>query len=308
MSDAETTAAGSNSFRCGYVALVGAPNVGKSTLMNALLGQKLSIVTSRPQTTRQRVLGIHHDASAQVIFLDTPGLITPKYLLHHRMLSQAASAVADADVVAVLADVADGSELPTEVEKLVRSIGTSKPVFLLINKVDTVYKPTILPIIAAFAAMGLFAEIIPISALKRSNLDDLLRTIVNALPIQPAFYPDDIVSEHPERFFVAEFIREAVFERFREEIPYSTAVEIREFKERDPGNAYIAADVIVERDSQKGILIGRGGASMKAVGEAARKQIEAFIGRAVFLDLHVKVREGWRQDARALSQLGYDEL
>ncbi len=302
-----TTTPAPDGFRCGYVALVGAPNVGKSTLMNALLGQKLSIVTARPQTTRQRVLGIHHDASAQVIFLDTPGLITPKYLLHQRMLSQAASAVADADIVAVLTDVADGAKLPPEVGKLVRSIGGSKPLFLLINKVDTVYKPAILPIIAAFAATGHFAEIIPISALKRSNLDDLLRTIIKALPIQPAFYPDDIVSEHPERFFVAEFIREAVFERFREEIPYSTAVEIMEFKEREPGNAYIAADVIVERDSQKGILIGRGGAAMKAVGEAARKQIEAFIGRTVFLELHVKVRDGWRQDARALTQLGYDE-
>ncbi|MCU0453785.1 MAG: GTPase Era [Bacteroidetes bacterium] len=308
MSDDGATTTKPENFRCGYVALVGAPNVGKSTLMNALLGQKLSIVTPRPQTTRRRVLGIYHEAAAQIVFLDTPGLITPKYLLHQRMLSQAASAVADADIVAVLSDVADGSHLPPEVEKFVRSIGSAKPVYLLINKVDSVHKPTILPVIAAFAATGLYREIIPISALKRSNLDDLLRTIIRDLPMQPAFYPDDIVSEHPERFFVAEFIREAVFEQFREEIPYSTAVEIQEFKERQPGNAYIAADIIVERDSQKGILIGRGGAAMKSVGETARRQIEEFLGRIVFLDLHVKVREGWRQDARALSQLGYDEL
>ncbi len=308
MSDAPESVGTSDAFRCGYVALVGAPNVGKSTLINALLGQKLSIVTPRPQTTRRRVLGIYHSPEAQIVFLDTPGLITPKYLLHQRMLSQAASAVADADIVAVLTDVADGPSLSSEVERVVRSIGDSKPVYLLINKVDTVHKPTLLPLIAAFAAKGNFREIVPISALKRTNLDDLLRTFIRELPVQPAFYPDDIVSEHPERFFVAEFIREAVFERFSEEIPYSTAVEIQEFKERQPGNAFIAADILVERDSQKGILIGRGGAAMKAVGETARKQIELFLGRKIFLELHVKVREGWRQDARALNQLGYDEI
>ena len=308
MSDAPVSPGPSDAFRCAYVALVGAPNVGKSTLINALLGQKLSIVTPRPQTTRRRVLGIYHSPEAQIVFLDTPGLITPKYLLHQRMLSQAASAVADADIVAVLTDVADGPSLPPEVERLISSIGNSKPVYLLINKVDTVHKPTLLPLIASFASKGNFREIVPISALKRTNLDDLLRTFIRELPSQPAFYPDDIVSEHPERFFVAEFIREAVFERFSEEIPYSTAVEIQEFKERQPGNAFIAADILVERDSQKGILIGRGGAALKAVGETARRQIELFLGRKIFLELHVKVREGWRQDARALNQLGYDEI
>ena len=294
-------------FRCGYVALVGAPNVGKSTLMNELLGHKLSIVTAKPQTTRQRVLGIYNDAAAQIIFLDTPGLIAPQYLLHRRMLSQAASAVADADIVIVMTEAGAGTSLSPEVEDLIGSLKTSKPIFLLINKADAIYKPELLPIMAAFVGRGQFAEVIPVSALKRQNLDDLLATIIRTLPEQPAFYPNDILSEQPERFFVAEFIREAVFEQFREEVPYSTAVEIRDFRERDAGAAYIAADIIVERDSQKGILIGRNGASLKAVGEVSRRQIEAFISRRVFLDLHVKVRDGWRQDERALNRLGYAE-
>lgn len=294
-------------FRCGYVALVGAPNVGKSTLLNSILGQKLSIVTSKPQTTRNRVLGIYHGLSSQIIFLDTPGLISPQYLLHQRMLSHAASAVADADIVAVMTEVDAGSTLPKEVENVVRSVAGTKPLFLIINKADAIYKPELLPIMASFVGRKQFDEIIPVSALKRQNLDDLLATIIRALPEQPAFYPDDVLSEHPERFFVAEFIREAVFEKFREEIPYSTAVEIREFKEREAGAAFIAADIVVERDSQKGILIGHNGSALKAVGESSRKQIEEFIGRSVFLDLHVKVREGWRQDENALHQLGYDE-
>jgi GTP-binding protein Era len=275
--------------------------------MNELLGHKVSIVTAKPQTTRQRVLGIYNDDSAQIIFLDTPGLIAPQYLLHRRMLSHAASAVADADIIMVMTEADAGTKLSSEVEDLIGTLQGSKPVFLIINKADTIYKPQLLPIMAAFVGRGQFAEVIPVSALKRQNLDDLLKTIIRTLPEQPAFYPTDIISEHPERFFVAEFIREAVFEQFREEVPYSTAVEIRDYREREAGAAYIAADIVVERESQKGILIGRHGAALKTVGEVSRRQIEAFISRRVFLELRVKVREGWRQDERALNNLGYAE-
>ena len=293
--------------RCGYVALVGAPNVGKSTLINALLGQKVSIVTAKPQTTRQRVIGIYNGHGAQIIFLDTPGLITPKYLLHHRMLSQAASAVSDADIVAVMTEVAAGPSLPKEVENVVSRCAGTKPVFLIINKADTIFKPDLLPLIGAFSERRTFQEIIPVSALKEQNLEDLLHTLAQNLPEQPDFYPDDMLSEHPERFFVSEFIREGIFERFRDEVPYSTAVEITEFKDREGSKAFIAADVIVERDSQKAILIGRGGIALKSVGGKVRPVIERFLGRAVYLELTVKVRDRWREDERMLNQLGYTE-
>lgn len=295
----------SKRFRAGYVAIVGEPNVGKSTLMNALLNQKISIVTKKPQTTRQRVLGILTHDDYQIIFLDTPGLLKPKYLLHEKMMSAAESALADADVVVVMTEVSKGSELPEEVARRVMHQKLGKPTLLVVNKVDTVRKEEILPVIDRFAKMEVFREIIPISALKQDNLSDLLKTIVGYLSEHEPFYPADIVSESPERFFVAEFIREKIFEQFREEIPYSTAVEIVEFKEREVGKTYINADIIVERDSQKGILIGQKGAALKRVGESARKEIELFLDRPVFLELHVKQRDKWRESEQWLKRFGY---
>jgi GTP-binding protein Era len=295
----------SNEFKAGYVAIVGRPNVGKSTLMNALLKQKISIVTSKPQTTRQRVLGILSTDNAQVVFLDTPGLIKPKYLLHEKMLSSAESALNDADVIIVLTEVTFGASLPSEVDTLVLQKHTSKPILLVINKVDTVYKPEILPTIAEFSNRGIFKEIIPVSALKEQNLDDLLTTLVRYLPVHEPFYPTDIVSDSPERFFVAEFIREKVFDQFSEEIPYSTAVEIREYRENEGGKTYINADIVVERESQKRILIGTKGEALKSVGQAARQEIEGFLQHAVFLELRVKVREHWRERDALLKSYGY---
>jgi GTP-binding protein Era len=292
--------------KAGYVAIVGEPNVGKSTLMNALLQQKISIVTRKPQTTRQRVLGILNRDDAQIIFLDTPGLITPKYLLHHRMLQSAEMALRDADVILVMTEVSRGTELPPAVVHHVVKKYASKGLMLVINKVDTIDRRELLPMIDTFAQQGVFREIIPISALRNENLDDLVKTIVRDLPEHEPFYPTDIVSEHPERFFVAEFVREKIFEQFRDEIPYSTAVTVREFKEREQGKTYIAADIIVERESQKGIIIGKNGEALKKIGLAARKEIELFLGRPVFLELFVKVGEGWRQNERWLKRLGYD--
>lgn len=292
-------------FKAGYVAIVGEPNVGKSTLMNAFLNQKISIVTPKPQTTRQRVLGILSREDAQVIFLDTPGLIKPKYLLHEKMLGSAQSALNDADVIVVMTEVSRGARLPAEVEKSVVQRHSAKPILLVINKVDTIYKPEVLPIIAAFSGTSAFREVIPISALKQDNLDDLMKTLLGYLPVHEPFYPTDIVSDSPERFFVAEFIREKVFEQFSDEIPYSTAVEIREYHEREKGKTYINADIVVERESQKGILIGAKGEALKTVGQAARQEIESFLQHSVFLELRVKVREHWRENEALLRSYGY---
>jgi GTP-binding protein Era len=274
-------------YKAGYAAIVGEPNVGKSTLMNALLDQKISIVTNKPQTTRQRVLGILSREDAQIIFLDTPGLLKPKYLLHKEMVKHAERALVDADIILVMTDAARKTELPEEVSMRVLPLCKTKPVFLIINKADKINKIELLPMIQAFSQAGQFKEIVPISALKRDNLDAVLRTIIQYLPEHEAFYPNDIVSEYPERFFVAEFIREKLFEKFREEIPYSTAVEICEFKEREKGKTLINADILVERDSQKGIVIGKNGEALKEIGTEARKEIENFLQHEVFLELHV---------------------
>jgi len=293
-------------YKAGYVAIVGEPNVGKSTLLNALLEQKISIVTKKPQTTRQRVLGILSREDAQIVFLDTPGLMKPQYLLHKEMIKSAESALADADVILVMTQASRGTELPIEVSERILPLCKTKPVILLINKVDTVHKPDVLPVIEMFAKLNYFKEIIPISALKHDNVDAIVQSLIQYLPEHEAFYPPDIVSESPERFFVAEFIREQLFEKFSEEIPYSTAVDIREFKERETGKTLICADILVERESQKGIVIGKRGEALKNVGRSARIQIELFLQHPVFLELNVKVREKWRENKDVLHQLGYD--
>lgn len=294
-------------FRAGYVALVGEPNVGKSTLLNALLGQKISIVTRKPQTTRQRVLGILTLPDAQMIFLDTPGILEPAYLLQEAMMRSARRALEDADVILVMTDGGKQSALSDALLEALDPLLHQKPALLAINKVDTFPRDQALPMIADMAARRLFEEVIPISALKQENLDRLLAALKSRLPDHPPFYPEDSISEQPERFFVAEIIREKVFEKFQEEIPYSTAVEIRDYREREEGKTYIQADIIVERDSQKGILIGAGGTALKNVGQRARKDIEAFIGRPVFLELFVKVGKEWRKSASWMKRLGYEE-
>jgi GTP-binding protein Era len=294
-------------FRAGYVAIIGDPNVGKSTLMNTLIGQKISIVTPKPQTTRHKILGILSKENYQIVFLDTPGLLKPKYLLHEAMMKFAQLAIEDADLVLFMIDATDpkvGPEIDhDEGFKVLKSL--QKSVYLLINKIDAVRKEDILPIIAFYSDKFSFKEIFPISALHRIGTDALVASIVKELPEQPPYYPTDIVSEHSERFFVAEIIREKIFEKFREEVPYSTTVDVVEFKEKEQGKDFIAADIYVERESQKGILIGKGGKTLKEVGTVARKDIEEFLGRKVFLELHVKVREKWREKKQWLERLGY---
>lgn len=287
-------------FRSGYVALVGKPNVGKSTLMNALVGRKLSIVTRRPQTTRHRVLAILTEPTYQIVFLDTPGIIKPRYRLHESMMENVDSAVADADLVIFMAEAT-----ATEPDLLSMSRLKGTPSILVINKIDLIKKEEALPLTQQYADSGLFDTIIPISAKNGYQVDILLDEVVKRLQPGPKFYPDEMLSEHPERFFIAELIREQVFIQLREELPYSTQVNIINVETRDDAKDLIDAEIVVERDSQKGIVIGKGGQQLKKIGARARTHIEEFLGRPVFLRVHVKVRQGWRDSPTHLRSFGY---
>jgi len=295
--------AGGDPPKSGYVTIIGEPNVGKSTLLNAMLGQRISIVTRKPQTTRHRILAILTKDHCQAIILDTPGLLTPKYELHKAMMSAARSAIGEADIIIYMLDCTSPSEASDDILADLRRRG--KPVYLVINKVDLATKPEIAPIIVSFSNRFSFTEVFPVSALKGDGIGELASSILNSLPVHPWYYPADIVSEHPEKFFVSEIIREKIFEIFREEIPYSASVEIIEFSEQKGRKDVISAEIFVERDSQKGILIGAGGKELKKVGEASRKDIESFLGRRVFLQLHVKVRDKWRDDPLWIKRMGY---
>jgi len=294
----------SPNFKAGYVALIGRPNVGKSTLMNALLGQKLSIVTPKPQTTRHRVLGILSGQDHQIIFLDTPGLLIPRYKLQETMVKAARGATAEADVLVFMIEPEEKIS-PANRSILSELIQTKKLLILAINKIDVIEKEKLLPIINDYAQTFNLATIIPISALKADGLDQLKQLLIDHLPVGFPFYPLDTITDQPERFFVAEIIREKIFQKYGEEIPYSTTVTTEEFKERDQGKDYIRAVIYVERASQKGIIIGKQGAALKKVGETAREEIEVFLGRAVYLELFVKVKEKWRQNEAVLRELGY---
>jgi len=294
-------------FRCGYAAIIGLPNVGKSTLLNAFLKQKISIVTPKPQTTRHRLLGILTTEVSQIVFLDTPGLLEPKYLLHERMMEHVALAIGDADVLLVMVDAtAAGNDLWLDREGLMRYLNkTQVPSLLLLNKVDRTEKLSLLPMIERFAQRNMFREIFPVSALKGDGTDEVLKTTVSLLPVHPPLYPDDVVSEQSERFFVSEIVREKVFLSCKEEVPYSTTVDVIEFRERGREKTYIRAEIYVERPSQRGIIVGKGGAMLKRIGAAARKDAEAFLQRPIYLELHVKVRDEWRHRGSWLDKLGY---
>jgi GTP-binding protein Era len=298
---------GSEGFRAGYAALIGEPNVGKSTLLNALLQQKISIVTPKPQTTRHRILGILSSPGFQLVMLDTPGIIAPRYALHHAMMAAARSALQDADCILLMIDAANARKGDDSALKEAFAMlrGAHRPVLLVVNKIDVAEKSSIPPLVESYTAWFPFKEVHPISALRGDGVETLLQSIQRELPVHPAYYPLDIVSEQNERFFVSEIVREKIFLRCREEIPYSTAVDIVEFKEREAGKWFISADVYVERDSQKAILIGKKGTMLKEIGQSARKDIERFLEHPVFLELHVKVREKWRDDEQWLRRLGY---
>ncbi len=294
-------------FRSGYVAVIGKPNVGKSTLINTLVGQKVTIVTDKPQTTRHKILAILTRDDAQIIFLDTPGILQARYRLHSAMMDAAHAAITDADCILLMIDATDPASVTGVDGNLAFETlkNSGKPVMLVINKIDLVRKDTILPVIGRSAEQFGFREIFPLSALRGTGTDDLMKAVVAVLPVHPPFYPPDIISEQPERFFVAELIREQIFRKFSEEIPYSTSVDIIDYAEREGEKDLVRAEVYVERESQRRILIGRKGEAIKQIGILARSEIEAFLQRPVFLEIHVKVRERWREDEAWIRRLGY---
>ncbi|MCX8010154.1 MAG: GTPase Era [Ignavibacteria bacterium] len=294
-------------FKCGYVAILGEPNVGKSTLMNSILKTKISITTPKPQTTRKKILGIYSDNDSQIIFLDTPGLIEPKYLLQKAMVESINSALYDADIILVVIDVHEKTirNFDDKILKVLQSRRTKKITFLIINKIDLIDKEKVIELISQLQPKFAFEEIFPISALKGFNIDELVSSIKKYLPIHPPFYPTDILSQEPERFFISEIIREKIFDKYKEEIPYSTEVVVVEYKEREKGKDYISAEIYVEKESQKKIIIGSNGRALKKIGELARADIEAFLGKGVYLELFVKVRENWRDSEHWIKSFGY---
>jgi len=292
-------------FRAGFVTVVGRPNVGKSTLVNRLVGQKVAIVSDKPQTTRNRILAVVNRPGAQIVLFDTPGIHKPIHEMNRRMVETAVRSVGQGDLVLWLVEV--GEEVGGG-DRYVRDVlaRARREVILAINKIDTVKRLRVLPAIEAYRSLLDFAEIVPISALTGDNVDRLEEILQRHLPEGPALYPDDYLTDQPERFFVAEMVREQVLRHTREEIPYAVAVLLEEFREEEAKNlTVIKATILVERTSQKRIIIGEGGRMLKEVGQEARAELEAKLGRKVYLELWVKVRKNWRQDERILRELGY---
>jgi GTP-binding protein Era len=287
----------------GFVALVGRPNAGKSTLLNRLVGEKLAIVSDKPQTTRTRIAGVRHFPEGEVVFIDTPGIHRPLHRLNVRMVDAALDTLREADVVVAVVDASEPSGAGDRfLMDLIRQVRV--PRVLALNKVDRVDKPALLPRMAAYDREVGFAAIVPLSALTGENVDRLQRELLHLLPEGEPLYPDDYLTDQPERFFVAELVREQVLRQTRDELPFSTAVVVDRFEEGPTLRLY--GTILVERDSQKPILIGRGGATIKAIGTAAREELERFFQTKVYLDLRVKVRERWREDARTLDALGVE--
>jgi GTP-binding protein Era len=292
--------------RAGFASLIGRPNVGKSTLFNRLLGQKLAIVTPKPQTTRNRIRGIRTRPAGQIIYVDTPGLHPPRGKLGRFLASTVKQALQEVDVVILVADATAPVDASTEEAfQALRSV--TAPVVLALNKIDLVpAKTKLLPRLETYAARHPFRALVPISAKTGTGVDRLEAVALGLLPVGPALYPADTVTDQPETFFVAETIREKLFLAMRQEVPYACAVRAEEVVERGPdAPLYIRGEIFVERQSQKAIVIGEGGAMLKRVGQAARRELEAFFGVRVFLDLRVRVRRDWRQDDRALRELGF---
>ena len=294
-------------MKTGTVTIVGRPNVGKSTLLNALLKEKLAIVSDKPQTTRTRILGVVHRPDAQVLVLDTPGLHKPQYKLNSRMVRTAIETLGEADVIYVMVEAISppGPGDRFVIEQVREAVKDGGPkVFLLINKVDAVNKARVLPLIDAYRTMADWEEVIPLSASMGINVDRLLDLTVKLLPEGQAPYGEDFLTDQPMRALAAELIREKILQQTREEVPYSVAVAIDRFEETQK-LAKIAATILVEKDSQKAIVVGKGGQRLKEIGTAARLDMERLFGKKVFLELWVKVREGWREDEDALTELGY---
>jgi GTPase len=292
-------------FKCGFISILGRPNVGKSTLFNRILGDRIAIVSDKPQTTRNRILGIRNVEGGQMIFLDTPGIHQGRSRLSERMVSTAVASGKDADVLLLLIEASSPAvEKDRQMIEPLRDCRGAP--LLVINKIDLVKKDALLPLIQHYQTLHSFKEIILVSAESGDGVDLLVNVILKHLPESPPFYPEEMITDQTERFLVSEMIREKVIHHCYQEIPFSTAVTIEEFKEHPERKlVVIKATIHVERDSQKKIVIGKDGQKLKRIGETARKEIEAFLERRVFLELWVNVEKNWTQDPRALSRLGY---
>ena len=293
-----------NKFKSGFVSIIGRPNVGKSTLLNRIIGEKIVITSDKPQTTRNRIQGIHNIPGGQIVFIDTPGIHKSRSRLNRSMVDVAMSAISGVDLLLL---VVDGSAAVDEA--FVRDIlaGVKTPVVLVLNKIDLLKnKGVLLEKITAYSGLHPFREVVPISAGTGNGVERLVEAITAYIPEGPALFPDDILTDMPEKFIVAEMIREKVFRLTQKEIPYSTAIEVESFTERENGVVAISAAVILERDTQKGIVIGRRGEMLKRIGSQARQDIERLLGTRVFLELFVKVEENWSERTSKLREFGYE--
>lgn len=298
------------SFKAGFVALVGRPNVGKSTLLNNILGTKLSIVSPKPQTTRMRILGVKHLPDAQIIFLDAPGVQKGGDLLSKSVLESAVASMEDADVIVMIIEADKGwtKEDKEIVENYIKKY--NKPVILAINKIDKIQRDLVLPLIEESTKIYDFKEYVPISAIKNINIDELLDTIKKYLPESPPLYPEDMITDLPLKLWIAEIIREKVFFNTKQEVPYSVAVEVESIKEGEKNKNLLIIDAViyVERDNHKGIIIGKKGQMLKKIGSQAREELEFLLGKKVHLNLYVKVKENWKEDLPLLRSLGYNQI
>ena len=292
-------------FKSGYVSIIGAPNAGKSTLLNRMLGEKISITSKKPQTTRNRILGVLHGTKSQMIFFDTPGVFEAKDKLNVRIVDAAFSALGDADLALVVVDASRPD--PSAERYLVKKLQSqTRPVILALNKIDLIKKAGMLEIIENWSKTYGFNEVVPISARHGTQVEDLIRVMENILPAGPPFFPEDTITDVSERFIVAELIREQVFRKTGEEIPYATAVTVDTFKEKKGGRLVsIEATINIERSSQKGIIIGKNGSKLKQIGTRSREQIEQLLGTKVFLKLFVRIQKNWRKDTKAIKRFGY---
>src|SRR5699024_7117304 len=294
-----------NNYKSGFIAIIGRPNVGKSTFMNNVIGQKIAIMSDKPQTTRNKIQGDYTEENAQIIFIDTPGIHKPKHRLGDFMVKIAENTLNEVDAILFMIDAKEGYGKGDQYI-LDRLQHVKRPVFLIINKVDLIHPDDLFPIIELYKDKCNFEEIIPISALQGNNVTHLLNMLKQKLPEGPQFYPEDQITDHPERFIIGELIREKVLQLTREEIPHSIAVVIENIEKKDNDKVFIQAAVITERQTQKGILIGKQGSMLKNIGKKAREDIEALLGTKVYLELWVKVQKDWRNKQSQLRAYGFN--
>lgn len=298
-----------NNFKSGYVSVIGRPNVGKSTLLNAIIGEKISAITSKPQTTRQNITFIHTDEDSQIIFLDTPGIQKPKNKLGEFMLTESKDGIEDSDIITYIVDTSKRiGKAERSIIDILKEYKGKLPIILLINKVDTIKKDELLEVISMYADENIFDDIIPISAINNDGVDIYLESLKKFLKAGPMYYPEDMITDKNERFIVSEIIREKGLKYLNDEVPHGLAISIEKFKKRPDKNIYdIEANIYVERDSHKGILIGKKGSMLKRIGTESREEAEKLLDAKVNLQIWVKVEKNWREKDNLVKRFGYDK-